>query len=94
MKSDRLPPPQAEAPGDGWTHYFEPAPGVWASVTRRLERGAVERHLIGEELVVHRPELTLGLRRHCRLGGDAGVGMHRERQITEDEPNLITVELA
>src|SRR6185436_15120876 len=46
-----------------------------------------------EQLVVHRPELALALRRDGRLGGVGRVRVHRQRVLLEDEADVLAVVL-
>lgn len=50
-----------------------------------LDVGELERVLVGEQQVVHRPERGLGAGRLRGLGGQRGVGVDvTQRQVAED----------
>src|SRR5690606_37565263 len=52
-----------------------------------------ELPLVGEELVVHLPELALLVGRHRRLGRGLGVAVEAQRQVPEDEAHVVAVGL-
>ena len=56
-----------------------------------LEVGALEVLLVGEQLVVHLPELPLRLGRDRRLGRQRRVRVERQRVVAEDDPDLLAV---
>ena len=56
-----------------------------------LEVGALDVLLVGEQLVVHLPELALRLGRQRGLGGQRRVGVERQRVVAEEEPDLVRV---
>ena len=56
-----------------------------------LQRGWVQRLLIGEQAVVHRPELALLVGGQRRLGGDLGVLVEGHGQVLDDEPDVLGV---
>lgn len=57
----------------------------------RLEGIDAQIPLIGEHRVVHLPELPFLLGAEGGLGGLQRVGVHRQRQVTEDDPDLLAV---
>src|SRR5215510_12642087 len=81
-------------------------PGAGLRVSRgALESGRIEpellgpslvvlgrkRLLVGQELVVHLPELPLFASSFRSQGGRQGIGMHREWLMLPDDPQLVLV---
>src|SRR5439155_17521458 len=66
---------------------------IEAEVRRMLlEVGHAELGLVGEELVVHRPELALVVRARARLRGLLGVGVDlRQGEVAEDDADLARI---
>ena len=58
-----------------------------------LEVRALDVLLVGEELVVHLPELALGLRGERRLGRQRRVGVEGQRVVAEVNGHLVAVVL-
>src|SRR5215217_5166367 len=56
-----------------------------------LQGRAVQRALVGEELVVHLPELALLVRGQRGGRGGLGVGMHGQRLVLEGDLHLAAV---
>ena len=56
-----------------------------------LQRGAIERLLVLEQLVVVLPELALLVRRQRGLRRELGVVVERQRQVLEGDPHLVLV---
>ena len=53
-----------------------------------LERRAIERLLVGEQLVVHLPELPLLVGGQRRLGRQVGLVVERQRELLEGDAQL------
>ena len=53
------------------------------------ERCVLEAGLVLEEEVVHLPELAVGGGEFGCFGGVLGVGVHGEREVAEDEAEVV-----